>query len=424
MKSFLIDALRQADGQIGDDGTEKPRADAADDSLLTTDELGYSNATELSLLEIQEEPVDESCRQSDTADTPNQFDRVASAYVGPGALLSATKRLTARSTALPSQESIFARLGRLTPLLCLVAMSAAAGGYMLLNRIAFNNLNQDLSDLSERFRSDSRTAVEQDGWRNLPVTDISVINEIVARNADSVAPAPIDTANPIVPVGQASATPARSRRADRNIGIGVTKNVASIVNDRAYSSVLAAFKAYRARNYELAEKYYLRALEIEPHHLDALAGLAAVFRQTGREQRAAETYQKLLGMDPGNTVAASAIISLRSKDADWATESDLKHLLQQFPEAHHLHFALGSYFVEQGRWVDARHEFLAAHRLAPRYADYSFNVAVSMENLGEYSEARSYFEMALATAEDSSNIDMDAVTQHLNEMTAHLRERL
>jgi Tfp pilus assembly protein PilF len=389
-------------------------------------EIEIADPLELDLLENREEPVDEPRDQTDESVADAGLETAGPAAGRNAGFFSATARFRAKGVRPAGPLSIPARIGRLAPVLCLIAMSVAAGGYVLLNRLALTNLNDDLDDLSARVRVDSVAGAGTGGWRDLPVTNVSVVKQIGAENVGIVAPQqagkPVNSVHPADAVRRPDVLHPDTDQAAAARQVEVTHNTSVEVKDEAYASVLAAFDAYRDKDYGLAETQYLQALKIEPHHADALAGLAAVYQQTGRAERAADTYRLLLGFDPGNTLAAAALISLRSSDANWDTESELKHLLQRFPETHHLHFALGTYFVEQGRWADARHEFLAAHQLAPRYADYSFNVAVSMERLGEYGAARDYYETALATAADSSNIDREAVTEHITELTAQLRE--
>jgi Flp pilus assembly protein TadD len=262
----------------------------------------------------------------------------------------------------------------------------------------------------------------------LPVTDISVVRQTAEKNAASTALQREDARAPDQS-RTTSVTPSNTSGSGRSGGtaaspIGVSRHSVSAIDDEAYQFVVTAFDAYGRQDYDIAENKYLQALDIEPNHADALAGLGAVYQRTGRTDLAAANYQRLLGVDPGNTLAASALISLRSAEVDWDTESELKHLLQRFPLAHHLHFALASHFVEQGRWADARYEFRAAQELAPDNADYNFNLAVSLERLGDFAGARRYYESAILHAGGSANVDKQAIAQHLAKMTAPERERL
>jgi tetratricopeptide (TPR) repeat protein len=426
MKSFLVDALRQSVDAGSDDQSAKHPVEAREVAESAAGQAAHFDAMELGLLDHRDEAVSANTDQFGPPDSDACLEVVDEAGESDSRPFAATALLDSRGAMLSSKVPVYERAGRLAPVLCLVAMSAAAGGYMLLNSTADSIYVE--SRRYDGVRPDSAARPKPGRWQDLPATDVSAVTRAEARNAFGAVPvaetaAVTGSANTVdVPTNTGSAEPARSR-ARNSIQIGVTRNVDSIVNDRAFASVRTAFDAYQAQDYSTAESHYHQALEIEPYHADALAGLAAVYQQTGRVALATDAYQRLLGVDPGNTRAASAIIALRSKDADWETESDLKYLLQRFPGAHHLHFALGSYFVEQRRWADARHEFLAAHELAPRNADYSFNVAVSMENLGEHNNARSYYEMALEMAGESSNVDKDAVTEHLSVMLAQSRAR-
>jgi len=418
MKSNLIDALRQASGQDGADTPEHQVNDtpekAEEASAMLTPAAGEGE--DLKLEQDNEEIAADQVGLS-----------VAESQLDPGFLLSSTTRDTSSSSS-PGGSTVMARIGRLAPGLCLVAMIVAALGSLLLNYLAVSNLNEDLEELSGRAIAATMTSSDMDDDQNRPLADISVFNQIAAlRVASQSLVQGESVSDDKETVSAATFATARTTKTTNPGGdairIGVSGKSDSLILDKAYAWTLSAFDAYRAQNYKRAENNYLEALEIEPHHPDALAGLAAVYQQTGRKGRAAEIYRKLLAFDPGNTAAASEIISLRSIGFDPDSESELKHLLQRFPKSHHLYFALGSLYVESGRWADARLEFLAAHQLAPLNADYSFNLAVSMERLGRFSEARSYFETALSTAEENSNVDKNAVARYLDDMAARQRER-
>jgi len=417
MKSNLIDALRQAKGQDGADTPEYQVNDTTEKTEVSVPTPGRGGIEGLKL----EEDVEENSREQLDLST-------AELHVDPDFLSPSVSEDSSSSSFSRGGSTMMVSIGRLAPGLCVVAMIIAAVGYLLLNHLAVRNLNEDLAEMSGRTIVNVMTGTGMDEWQDSPLADISVFNQVAAlrvssqslRQGESISndKASVDAAESAITRAAKAAGPA-----DDAIRIGVSGNTDSLVMDMAFASTLSAFDAYRAQNYGRAENDYLDALEIEPHHPDALAGLAAVYQQTGRKERAAEIYRKLLAFDPGNTAAVSEIISLRSIGSEPNRESELKHLLQRFPKSHQLYFALGSLYVENGRWADARLEFLAAHQLAPLTADYSFNLAVSMERLGRYSEAKRYFETALSTAEENSNVDKIAVARYLDEMAARLRER-
>ena len=202
----------------------------------------------------------------------------------------------------------------------------------------------------------------------------------------------------------------------------MSRDAIADVEDRAYRHVVAAYAHYQAGDHADAEREYRLALSIEPHHRDALLGIAAVYQRSGRLAEAIGAYERVLKTSPGNTVAASALLSIRSSESGWDSESDLKLLLQRFPDADHLHFALGSVFIGERRWAEARQAFISANQLDPTNAAYSYNLAVSCENLGDIECARTYYRAALANAGSESTLDRGAVESHLDRLAEHVGE--
>ncbi|MDH3441419.1 MAG: tetratricopeptide repeat protein, partial [Gammaproteobacteria bacterium] len=231
------------------------------------------------------------------------------------------------------------------------------------------------------------------------------------------APAPAVAVNP---VNESSA--ADDAGNDNTIDVSRSDAGRNAIDDRAFEWVAEGYAAYQRRDFRSAERFYEQALTIEANHRDALLGIAAVYGQTDRESLALDVYRKVLQIEPGNTMAASAILLTRAADTRWDNESDLKLLLQQFPDAHHLHFALGTIYVGEQRWAAARHAFQSAWQLAPSNANYAYNLAVSLERLGDVVEAARYYETALAYADDSSNVDRAAVETHLGQLAIIARE--
>lgn len=428
MKNPLVDALRQANGDGDNVLVEKPRVEVAE-ALPVTNENPLPESVDLELLDSSAGTFGESSMKIGGPANPeieetrdSDGDLFAATEAPDSSALAATSALVARGASLENQTSMLPKIGRLAPILCLIGMSAAAGGYLLIDRLSSNSLNEDLADMSERIRPGETLEGHAGAKTVLPITDVSVVKRQAARNAASIALQHEDGGTSIQGETNDSASPnstdSENLRDNLKIPMGVSRHTVTAIDDSAYQLVVVAYDAYRQQDYDVAEYKYLQALDVEPHHVDALAGLGAVYQQTGRINLATENYQRLLGIDPGNTLAASALLSLRSTEVDWDTESELKHLLQRFPLAHHLHFALASWFVEQGRWADARYEFRAAQELVPNNADYNFNLAVSLERLGDLEEARRYYESAMATAGESANVDKQVVARHLTVMTA------
>ncbi|MEE9551961.1 MAG: hypothetical protein V3V89_02845, partial [Gammaproteobacteria bacterium] len=71
------------------------------------------------------------------------------------------------------------------------------------------------------------------------------------------------------------------------------------------------------------------------------------------------------------------------------------------PEAPFLYFTLGNLYANQSRWADAQQAFFDAYRLATNNSDYAYNLAVSLEHIGQNSTALDYYNVALELADDS-----------------------
>lgn len=159
-----------------------------------------------------------------------------------------------------------------------------------------------------------------------------------------------------------------------------------------------AYQAYQSDEYLSAERNYQRALEIDGDNRDARLGLAVIAQRSGRLERARTLYQSLLVLNPKDSIALTGLISLQGNHASGENESRIKLLLAEEPTAAHLHFALGIEYVSQSRWPDAQQAFFEAYRYAPDNADYSFNLAVSLEQLGQPQAALDYYRRASEAA--------------------------
>ena len=188
--------------------------------------------------------------------------------------------------------------------------------------------------------------------------------------------------------------------------------------DPLYTSLNSAYAAYQSGDLAAAEAQYLSALNRESDNRDALMGLAAVAQRTGDVEHARRYYNRLLSLNPKDSMAISGLMALAPSGTALENESRVKLLLDDEPEAAHLHFALGTQYVAQNRWPEAQQAFFDAYRRAPDNANYAFNLAVSLDRLGQPGAALPYYQRALRQA-DSQPIAFDrtAVSRRL----AHLQ---
>ncbi|MGH8565036.1 MAG: tetratricopeptide repeat protein [Gammaproteobacteria bacterium] len=169
--------------------------------------------------------------------------------------------------------------------------------------------------------------------------------------------------------------------------------------NRVDPDLAEAYRAFQSGNPSRAETLYRRVQAREPERRDALLGLAAVAMRQGRTPEAYGYYRRLIELDPRDSVALAGIASLTGSGEREANESRLKLLLDQSPNAAHLHFALGNLYAKQGRWAYAQEAYFKAYTSDSQNPDYSFNLAVSLDRLGQGRAALGYYRRALNKAD-------------------------
>jgi tetratricopeptide (TPR) repeat protein len=170
----------------------------------------------------------------------------------------------------------------------------------------------------------------------------------------------------------------------------------------------SGYNAYLSGDLPTARADYQQALRDEPGNRDALLGLAALEVRGGRYEPAEALYLRALQIDPRDSQAQAALISLRSARADpLATESRVKTLLAADPGAHALNFALGNQFAQQNRWAEAQQEYFKAYAAEPDNPDFAYNLAVSLDHLRQPKNALEYYQRAILLAEKRGGASFD-----------------
>lgn len=184
------------------------------------------------------------------------------------------------------------------------------------------------------------------------------------------------------------------------------------------------YSAFMAGDDGLAQQEYAGILRHDGNNRDALLGMAAIAAKHGRNDEAAKIYLRLQELDPRDAAAHAGILALTAGQADPVqSESRVKILLAQQPDAHFLHFTLGNLYAGQSRWAEAQQAFFHAYQKAPGNPDYLYNLAVSLDHLNQGKLALEYYQRALAQP-GPANFDKAAAQNRARElhMTFHGRE--
>lgn len=176
-----------------------------------------------------------------------------------------------------------------------------------------------------------------------------------------------------------------------------------------------AYHAYLGGQFDQAQHLYLRALKLDARNTDALLGLAAIAQRRGADSMAAHYYAQVLELDPRDAVANAGMSALTTGNN---SESRLKTLLNEQQDSSALHFALGNRYAEQNRWAEAQQSYFNAYKLATDNAELAFNLAVSLDRLGQTKLAAQYYQRAVELdPKNSAGFDHAQISQRIEELS-------
>jgi len=205
----------------------------------------------------------------------------------------------------------------------------------------------------------------------------------------SVRAAPVPFRHPTI--RSVLSTPATAGASPSGEPIQIQRNhAASQVN----ANLSKAYQLFMSGDTKAARPLYEAVLHEEHNNRDALLGLAAIALRQHQNEQAAALYSRLLDLDPSDPDAIAGLTSLGKGDAD-SSESQLKKVLahnQQFGPAL---FELGNVYAQQSRWAEAQDAYFRAFASTPGNASYAFNLAISLDRLGQAKLALDYYQKAV-----------------------------
>lgn len=227
-----------------------------------------------------------------------------------------------------------------------------------------------------------------------PIVDVADVQTVQQQSAPNVEPAPTQRARTTSP---------KPRRNTAAVAVAPEKSAAEPLQfnkttraDPIETLLGQAYEKFQAADYDGANALYVQVLQREPQNRDGLLGAAAVAVKQQRLEFASQQYQQLLVLDPKDSLARAGLSSVNSDARD---ESQLKSMLREQPQAAHLYFALGTLYAKQNRWAEAQQAYFSAFSADSSNADYAYNLAVSLDRLGQYKTASGYYQKALQLAE-------------------------
>ncbi len=182
--------------------------------------------------------------------------------------------------------------------------------------------------------------------------------------------------------------------------ISISRRVLTPQNDTLLAVANAAFEKGQ---YQQARKDYQQIRQTNPEHRGALLGLAALAVRGQDPAQARDLYLRLLTKNPSDPLAKAGVLSVMAGGDPARLESELKSLIKVHPNLSPLSFLLGNLYAAGQRWSEAQASYFSAVQASGREgapaADYCFNLAVSLEHLGQTAAADRYYREALRLAE-------------------------
>ncbi len=186
---------------------------------------------------------------------------------------------------------------------------------------------------------------------------------------------------------------------------------------RVSPDVSRGYAALRDGDLANARKSYEAAVAADGSNLDAHLGLATAAARAGDRATATRHYRRALELEPKNPAAVAGLAALADFSRPDALEAQLRADLTRYPQSPALHFTLGNLYAAQSRWNEAQAAYFEAYRLDPESADVAFNVAVSLDHLGQSRLAADFYQRALAASErQGAQFDKGQVSRRIAEL--------
>ena len=191
----------------------------------------------------------------------------------------------------------------------------------------------------------------------------------------------------------------------------------TIVAPRVSPEVAQGYDALKRGDPAAARKSYEAALAADSSNLDAHLGLATAAARTGDRDTATRHYRRALALDPKSPSAVAGLAALADLSRPEGLEGQLRADITRYPQSPALHFTLGNLYASQSRWNEAQAAYFDAYRLDPDSADIAYNLAVSLDQLGQARLAADFYKRALAASEtQAAQFDKGQVSRRIAEL--------
>ena len=248
-----------------------------------------------------------------------------------------------------------------------------------------------VEQLEERARKNTAFAV--------PPPDPSMLRYALQRIREGAVPGEIVRASvrhPKDPVLQMEAGICLIQEGKVDSALTKLDYVTQRLSSCGYAWVTRAWVVLKAGNYEKAEVYGKRALDLDPELSAAHTVLGMISAERDDPDQAIARYRQSIRINPDHVVAYNNLGNIMARQGELDEAIKLYRqaikVKKQFPEAHN---NLGIALARQGKNREAISHFIMALHIKSDYAEAYNNLGLALAQLGETGEALASFRKAL-----------------------------
>ncbi len=282
------------------------------------------------------------------------------------------------------------------------------------------NMQENINSIELKHRT-AMMRMEAKTNRQRPPEKIEIIDNLTANSDIKIVKKKI-----LIEVDEVVAEPKQKKKIRSTGKRAFAQNKARLLliektnqSDKVGKKLEAAWGAYDNGSYAEAKNLYNDVVLNEKNNRDALLGLGAIAVIEKNVAAAKKHYRALLRLDPNDPLAVAALSSLRSNESSpEISEKYLVSMLEKTPEAAQLNFELGNVYAQQDNWSAAQQSYFKAWQQESENPDYIFNLAVSLDQLGQQQQAMNFYQDSLLKAKNKQvSFSRETVEQRVTELS-------
>jgi len=223
--------------------------------------------------------------------------------------------------------------------------------------------------------------------------------------------------------GEAVVTTRRARRkAIRRRATNAEVKITSDLSDEVRHRFNLALSYQEKRDFLRAKNEYEKVIQIWPLYAEAHNNLGLVYKELGKHGQAIYHFERALSLNP------SYVRAQHNLGVIYHLKGDLKRAIKNYRAALSLDRGnlsslnnLGLVYREEERLYDARDILEKALNLEPAFPQTQYNLALVLEGLGEYEQARIHYQKFVALTGPKNRALADKVEVHLRELPQQKR---